>query len=227
MVISGINASDFIVNVQPGSSWIGPGGNSVQFEVIFNPASTGTRTAVISIANDDADENPYNFTIQGSGTGSPEIDVRFNDNGASIPDGDTTPSITKGTDFGNADVTSGFVSHWFRIWNDGTANLNLTGNPRVVISGMNASDFIVNAQPGSSWIGPGGNSVQFEVIFNPSGIAVRTATISIANDDSDDNPYNFDIQGTGTTTLPTPWVGSVSITSNKNVVAVGRPHIGS
>ena len=28
------------------------------------------------------------------------------------------------------------------------------------------------------------------------------------------------------TTLPTPWIGSVSITSDKNVVAVGRPHIG-
>jgi predicted outer membrane repeat protein len=27
--------------------------------------------------------------------------------------------------------------------------------------------------------------------------------------------------------LPSPWVGSVSVTSNKNVVAVGRPHIGS
>ena len=28
-------------------------------------------------------------------------------------------------------------------------------------------------------------------------------------------------------TLPTPWIGGISITSDKNVVAVGRPHIGS
>ena len=169
-------------------------GNESFTVVLSNPIDCvlGTpQSAAVTIADNDV-------------TTSPEIDLRFNDNGASIANGDTTPSTADGTDFGNADITTGSVTRWFRIWNTGTANLNLTGNPRVVISGANASDFTVNTQPGTSWIGSGGNSAQFEVIFNPSGVGVRTATISIANDDTsgNENPYNFTIQGTGTTTCP-------------------------
>jgi hypothetical protein len=36
--------------------------------VRFDPSAAGVRTATISIVNDDADENPYNFTVQGPGT---------------------------------------------------------------------------------------------------------------------------------------------------------------
>ena len=155
-------------------------------------------------------------------TTAPEIDVRFQDNGVSISDGDATPSTSDGTDFGNADTSSGSVSHWFRVWNDGTATLNLTGNPRVVIGGTNASDFIVNVQP-STPIGGGGNSVQFEVIFNPSGTGVRTATISIANDDTNENPYNFSIQGTGIDSGGTASCNSAPITINDYAAAVPYP----
>ena len=35
--------------------------------------------------------------------------------------------------------------------------------------------------------------------FDPSELGLRTATISIANDDSTRNPYDFVIQGTGIT----------------------------
>ncbi|NIQ98598.1 MAG: hypothetical protein GTN78_00125, partial [Gemmatimonadales bacterium] len=36
-------------------------------------SATGTRSAALSIANDDSDENPYNFNIQGSGVNTPPI----------------------------------------------------------------------------------------------------------------------------------------------------------
>ena len=64
--------------------------------------------ATISIANDDSDENPYTFTIQGTGTGidSPEIAVK-NDSGVLIPDNDTSPSAADGTDFSSVDALSG------------------------------------------------------------------------------------------------------------------------
>ena len=41
----------------------------------------------------------------------------------------------------------------------------------------------------------------FQVTFTPSATGLRTATLSIANDDSNENPYDFAIQGTGSTTL--------------------------
>ena len=78
----------------------------------------------MTIANNDANENPYNFTIQGTGTAlSPEIDVRGK--GVSIADGDTTPSTTDDTNFGSQSVASGTVTRNFTIANTGSASLNL------------------------------------------------------------------------------------------------------
>jgi len=124
---------------------------------------------------------------------APEMDVKGNNN--SIMDGDTTPSATDYTDFGSADVSSGTVDRVFTIENTGTADLRLTNTPKVSISGANASDFSVTSDPASPVIPS--DSTTFTIQFNPSAAGVRTATISIANNDADENPYNFDIQGTG------------------------------
>jgi len=130
--------------------------------------------------------------------GSPEINVKGNN--VSIADGDSTPSLTDHTDFGSVNVTSGNVVRTFTVENLGTADLLLTGIPRVSISGAHAADFSVTIQPNSP-IAPT-SSTTFNVSFDPSATGLRTATISIANNDSDENPYDFAIQGTGT--LPPP-----------------------
>jgi len=121
--------------------------------------------------------------------------------GQVITSGDTIPSSIDDTDFGGIFVT-GSVTHTFTISNNGTGDLNLSGNPRVVFSGAAVSDFTVVQQPTSS-IPPSG-SVTFQVRFTPSTTGQRGATISIINDDSAKNPYTFAIQGKGvfTTYLP-------------------------
>lgn len=130
---------------------------------------------------------------------SPEINLVGN--GTNITDGDTTPSVTDDTDFGNVDVTIGTNPNTFTIQNLGTASLNLTGgSPYVTISGAHAADFTLTANPTTPIATSG--STTFTITFNPSATGLRTATVTIANDDSNENPYNFDIQGTGTTTLP-------------------------
>ena len=194
VVISGANAADFTLNVlkQP-SSPVAPSG-STQFQIKFMPSGTGSRSATLTIPNNDLDENPYNFAIQGTGT-APEIDVQGN--GISIPDGDTTPSAADHTDFGSALVAGGTVSRTFTIRNTGTATLNLTGTPRVTISGANSADFTVTAQPGSS-CAAGGGTTTFTVLFNPSAVGIRSAKISIATDDADESLFDFLIQGVGT-----------------------------
>lgn len=207
--VLGAHAAEFTVITQPSSPI--SGSNSVQFVVEFNSGGVGTRTATISIENNDPNNDPYIFAIQGTGTtsGTPEIEVRFNDNGVSIPNGDTIPSTADGTDFGDVDVTSGSSAHWFRIWNTGTAALVLGSNPRVEILGPHASDFIVTSQPNSPVSGDG-NSVQLQVKFDPSGAGLRMATISIANNDSNNDPYTLAIQGMGTTNGTTRTTGLYS-----------------
>ena len=196
VIVGGTHAGDFTVTVQP-STPVASGGGTTTFQVQFDPSATGLRTATLSIANDDADENPYNFSIQGTGTAVPEMDVKGGSPLVSIPDGDTTPSTTDDTDFGNVDVVGGTNTNTFTIENTGSAALNLTGAPKVVVGGPDAGDFTVTVQP-STPVANGGGTTTFQVQFDPSATGLRTATLSIANDDADENPYNFSIQGTGT-----------------------------
>jgi uncharacterized repeat protein (TIGR01451 family) len=73
--------------------------------------------------------------------------------------------------------------------------LFLTGNPKVVVGGIHASDFTVTRQPLSPL--SSGGFTSFQVTFNPSAAGLRTATVSIANNDPDEYPFDFAIQGTG------------------------------
>ncbi len=215
VVIGGTHAGDFSVTAVP-SSPVSSGGGTTTFTVRFDPAAEGVRSATISIANDDSDENPYNFSIQGTGllVATPEMAV--SGQGVEIVAGDGSPSPTDDTDFGLVLIAGGTLDHVFTITNSGTADLNLTGTPKVVIGGTHASDFSVTAAP-SSPVASGGGTTTFTIRFDPSAGGVRSATVSIANDDSDENPYGFSIQGIGTTislpVLSSPTVSGVGATT--------------
>lgn len=147
---------------------------------IMNLSASGRRLNI-----DDIYITPYN---------SPEINVQGNS--TDIVSGSTTPSLTNYTDFGSTAVTGGTVVRTFTIQNTGSQNLNLTGSsPYVTISGTNAADFSVTATPSTPISASG--STTFSITFDPGAVGTRTATISIANDDSDENPYTFAIQGEG------------------------------
>lgn len=179
------------------------GNNSTTFEVTFDPAATGTQSATINLAVANECEQ-YDFVVQGTGTSAPaarEMDVQGNGN--SIAADDNLPSSADDTDFGSANVSGSTVSHTFTIENSGGADLNLTGTPKVSISGTHASDFTVMVQP-SSPVSSGGGTTTFIIEFDPSAAGLRTAMVSIDNDDSDENPYNYSIQGTGGDTPPPP-----------------------
>ncbi len=124
---------------------------------------------------------------------STEIDVQGN--GVSITSGDSTPSTTDGTDFGSVDATSGTLARTFTIRNTGTGALTLSGSPLVALSGTNVGDFTVTTQPAGSVAASG--STTFQIIFDPSAVGLRTATVTIANNDSNEGSYTFAIQGTG------------------------------
>lgn len=88
----------------------------------------------------------------------------------------------------------------FTIYNTGDAVLNLTGNPIVAIEGTHASDFAVLTQPAGQV--PADGFVSFTIAFTPQAAGLRQAVVSIANNDADENPYTFAIQGTGTVAMP-------------------------
>lgn len=112
-----------------------------------------------------------------------------------IPSGKTATSAVDGTDFGSLNATSGFVNRTFNIKNTGFALLNLTGTPAVTIAGDGAAHFSVITPPANP-VGSGGMS-PFVIRFNPAFAGVHLATVTIANNDADENPYTFNIKGTG------------------------------
>lgn len=124
----------------------------------------------------------------------PEINIQGN--GVTIVDGDVIPSTADHTDFGSANVTSGTVVRTFTIQNLGGGTLTLSGSsPYITIGGTNSADFTVSAIPSNSIVASG--STTFQITFDPSAAGTRSATLSIANNDSDETPYDFAIQGTG------------------------------
>jgi len=127
---------------------------------------------------------------------TPQSEIDIQGNAVSISSGDATPSTLDDTDFGTVNVAVGTATNTFTIYNTGTLNLNLTGgSPFVNISGANASDFTLTAIPAGLIIPA--NNTTFNITFDPSGSGLRTAIINISNDDSNENPYTFYIQGYG------------------------------
>jgi gliding motility-associated-like protein len=66
VAISGANAAEFIVDIVSLTPSIGPGG-STNFTIRFNPSGSGTRTATITIVNDDSNEGSYVINLTGTG----------------------------------------------------------------------------------------------------------------------------------------------------------------
>jgi hypothetical protein len=130
-------------------------------------------------------------------TNNPPVpEISISGNGTVISDGDASPSTNDHTDFGAIAVDGGAQVRTFTITNSGTGNLTLTNpSPYVAITG-HTSDFTLTATP-SSTIASGGGTTTFNITFNPTTTGTRSATITIANDDADENPYNFDLQGVG------------------------------
>ncbi|MBI1226060.1 MAG: choice-of-anchor D domain-containing protein [Bacteroidetes bacterium] len=178
--------------VMPKSSSLPPNDEIFLF-VEFQPIQTGVHDATITILSDDTDENPYTFAIEGLGIG-PEISL-LSLGGNPIPDGSKQPSKGNDTDFGNAAVGSKSTQQ-FIIKNQGDRSLNLTGKPKVTISGPQAADFKALEELPIA-VKPGGGELRFTVEFQPSGKGLRQAVINIENNDADEGDYQFSIQGTG------------------------------
>lgn len=116
----------------------------------------------------------------------------------SIPSGSTAVNSLNNTLFAATDLGSSSVEKTFTIENLGLTVLNLTGSPAVKLVGDHPADFTITEQPASTTVGING-SVTFKVKFNPVTADVRSAVVSISNDDptGSENPYTFRIQGKG------------------------------
>lgn len=134
-------------------------------------------------------------------------------------------TIGGNTFLNNSDYTIGTTANTtVTIENLGASN-NLSISS-IIFTGADAADFSVSTTPAS--VSPGGTET-FDIIFSPSTGGSKIATLEIASNDSDENPYLIDLYGIGTDNLATepsanptnlsfPVNTSYSLTGNFNAV---------
>ena len=187
--VSGVNAGDFTIT-SPASSPITAGGNTT-FEITFDPSADGLREATITINNNDtAPENVYTFDIEGTGF-TPAPEMNMTGLGITIADGDAIPDVSDDTVFGSTSPGSP-ISKTYTIQNTGSATLTVGA---ISFAGANPGDFSVNTVPAAT-VAPAGSTTVI-IDFDPTANGTRSAIISIANNDANENPYDFTVQGTG------------------------------
>ena len=118
-----------------------------------------------------------------------------------IINGSTTTNSTNNTDFGLYDVNSGSKYRTYTITNEGSTNLILGAVPISFIAGSSTTFYIYNQPTANAIIVPNA-SVTFTIGFDPTSIITTNATVSIASNDSNNNPFTFLIEGEGAEIYP-------------------------
>ena len=183
--ITGVAAADYSVTSSPSTSVLSLG--STTFQVTFDPSATGARDATITISNDDCDEGSYDFAITGQGIFR-EINVKGNN--TSIVDGDLTPSLSDHTSFGDIAPLATLI-RTYTIENTGNTSLTVSG---ITISGTHSLLFTLGGISFPTII-EAENSATFTITFTPTSSGLKTATVTITNNDVDEGIYDFAIQG--------------------------------
>lgn len=157
--------------IQTFSTTVNQSGN-VKFRIKYK---SGTTNNSHRLNVDDIQLCPY--------TEAREIEV-FGNN-TTILDGSTTTKLLNNTNFGDTYfVGDAAIVKTFTVTNNGSGTLTLS-NP--IITG--SADFSIGTLSSTS-LGAGA-SATFTVSFSSSDTGLKSASISIVNDDSDENPFDF------------------------------------
>ncbi|MBL8021395.1 MAG: choice-of-anchor D domain-containing protein, partial [Leptospirales bacterium] len=216
--LSGADAGQFSLNTTGINTTI-PFNDGTSFTVTFSPTTTGAKSAVLTIPNDDADESPFTINLSGTGTAGPSPEINLLRTGASIGSGSTFDLGSRSS--GTTPFTETIV-----VQNTGNATLTLTGPPYVTLSGADANQFSLGLGSMGGSIAAGGTTF-FTVSFAPTSVGVKNATLTIANNDLDESSYTVQLTGTGRGAQPVivvrgtnmiPAGGSYSFDTNPSCV---------
>ncbi|MGD0443751.1 MAG: choice-of-anchor D domain-containing protein [Edaphobacter sp.] len=172
--ITGANASSFAETTTCGS--LLSAGNSCTISITFMPATAGTLTAAISVA-DDATGSPQTVALSGTGTLAPIPLAVLS------PFSLVFPSTVSGAISAAQTVT---------LSNAGTVPLDIIS---ISITGANAADFSQTNTCGNTVIA--GGSCTISTTFTPVAVGSFSASISIA-DNVANSPQSVPLVGTAT-----------------------------
>jgi hypothetical protein len=166
---------DFTVTAQPNNFFI-PAGGSLTFQVRFDPATLGDKTATISITSNDVINKIYTFTIKGTGTN------------------DCQPVITNGTITWIGAVNSDWNNpcNWSPTAVPGPANLVLipqTENMPVINAGTAAAAHTLQLNANVTLTIANGASLRAEGLNNP-GTVLNSGQLTLGNAEGTESVQN-------------------------------------
>ena len=169
ITVSGADASLFTVS--PTTATV-PGGGSQTVTVTFTPASTGAKSATLSIAHDDTDKGTLTVSLSGTGAAAPSPHISVS---ASV------------ISFGDVQVNQS-AAQVLTVMNTGSADLS--------VSSIASADGQFTVSVASFTVGPGG-SQPVTVTFTPASSGDKSATLTIASNDSDAASITVSLAGRG------------------------------
>lgn len=201
LAASGTNASEFrIANTSTcaaGGS-VSPGGNC-RVDVVFAPTSSGSKSAAVTI-NHNAAGGTTSVALSGSaGAATPTISLSASSLAfATVPLGSTSAART---------VT---------LSNTGSAALNITA---LTAGGANPGDFARGGTCAAGGTVAAGASCTISFTFTPAALGARSATLTIASNNSGGN-VTLSLSGTGVDNTP-------AIALSRTSVAFGNQQVGT
>jgi len=186
VTITGANPGDFAQANNCGSSL--SAGSSCTFNITFTPAASGSRTALLSVADNSAG-SPQTVSLSGTGT---------------VASASLSPTSLS---FGNQSVNTTSGVQTVTLTNGGTAALSLSS---IALTGANAGAFAQTNTCGSSLAA--GASCKVSVTFDPTATGSQSASVSFT-DNASGSPQSLSLSGTGTSATVSLSPSSLSFTN--------------
>jgi Abnormal spindle-like microcephaly-assoc'd, ASPM-SPD-2-Hydin len=150
-----------------------PAGDSCTINISFDPTTTGTRTATLSVS-DSATNSPQVVTLTGAGTSGATITV----SPASI-------------NFGNQATGTTSAATPVTVTNTGNSTVTFTS---IAVTGTNGSSFGQTNNCGTSLTA--GSTCKVNVTFSPATTGSFSAAVTLT-DNATNNPQSVSLSGTG------------------------------
>jgi endo-1,4-beta-D-glucanase Y len=187
VVISGANASQFVVTVQPTLSTLALG-QTTNFTVTFKPTSVGDKTALLTITSNDPDEPSYTITLIGTGTlndTAPKISIFDTETGTVIANNGTVSMGTSSA--GSIDVKR------FGIINSGDAVLNIPLAPATVGYTVAGTGYTLIATPTPPLTVAIGDTGYVYVQVTSASAGSPTGSLTVFSDDNANASYKINL----------------------------------
>ncbi|MEL7719561.1 cadherin-like beta sandwich domain-containing protein [Citromicrobium bathyomarinum] len=219
--VTGFTAGD-LVTTNASATLSGSGTNYV---VTVSPSASGQFSVQV----------PANIAVDGSGRYNRPSEIRtatFNPpsgpvlrvtgSGKTIASGDTSPSSSDGTVFGEAVVGGSAVDGTFVLHNDGAAALAISS---ITVDNTSGSAFsLVGATPGS--IAPDGNA-SITVRLDPAVAGSFKAVVRIASNDPATATYSFTVSGIVAEPAPEIYIFRSGLPLSNGAAAEARTSFGT